>query len=186
MEAKTKKKILIWGIIILVLLNLSSLATIWYHRYQYAHTYPNNMAWKHRQQQQELRRQNKQGHIHYLSKDLNLSDTQQLVFDSIWHYYAGQRLELEKQLETKRQEMSTLLSQQQIDTAAFHRLSASQAELMQELNHSMLAMNMALRKNLTASQMQSFLQKVERLNSRRGSRYSSRHRNQVKKSKSEK
>ncbi len=183
MEAKTKKTILRWGIIILVLLNLSSLATIWYHRYQYAHTYPGSERYRHYQEQRELRRQNKTGHTHYLSKDLNLSTQQQQVFDSIWHYYAGKRLELEKQLEARRQQMSKLLSEQELDTSAFHTLSARQAQLMQELNQSMLAMNMALRQNLTAEQMQGFLQKIERLNRKRGG--ATRHRGNTRKNKSD-
>jgi len=105
-----------------------------------------------------------------MSRGLDLSSTQQDKFDSIWNQYSVIRRDVEKEMENNRQKMSLLMSDIDIDTNEFNKLSANQGILMQELDHSMINMNMALRTTLTDEQLKAFLTKVETMSKRMRSR----------------
>ena len=171
MEAKTKRNLTIWGVILLVLLNVTSLATIWYHRYQYGNT---RMDRRHevRSLNQHKQVRAKRGSVRtlYMSRGLELNTSQQEKFDSIWNQYSAIRRDVEEEMVKNRREMSLIISEINIDTTKFNELSANQGILMQELDHSMITMNMALRTTLNDDQLKAFLAKVETMSNRMRSR----------------
>jgi vesicle coat complex subunit len=172
MEAKTKRNLIIWSVVILVLLNITSLATIWYHRYQYGNTRMDRRSNAKSMNQDNKQMKSRRGSAitAYISKGLELTDAQQHEFDSIWNKYTTLRHEAEKEMDYNRQKMGLLMSKIDIDTNEFNKLSAKQGILMQELNHSMISMNLALRGSLNEDQLELFLTKVEKMGKRRSAR----------------
>ena len=168
MEAKTKRSLIIWGVALLVLLNVSSLGTIWFHRYQFKHDrMSRNISERGMDKRSNRPMRHIQGNSSPFARGLDLSDAQQLKFDSIWHYYNNIRKEIELEMRENRQEMGIIMSNDVIDTIAFYAISAQQNDLMLVLDHSMVNMNLALRNNLNSEQMELFLRKIEKLNNRK-------------------
>jgi Spy/CpxP family protein refolding chaperone len=168
MEAKTKRNLIIWGIVFLVLLNVSSLGTIWYHRYQFRHN-KMSMSLKDRMPDKRTNRtiRHRSGSPAMLTRELDLSDKQQQKFDSIWRYYNDLRQEIEKEMEANRREMGIIMSKADVDTSSFYAMSGLQSKLMLSLDHSMVNMNLALRATLNNEQMMSFLKRIEMMNKRK-------------------
>jgi len=165
METKTKKNLIIWGIILLVLLNVSSLGTIWYHRYQFNKNIHEKVV-RDNARRSPASRERQQGPPSFLIKDLSLSDDQMQEFSSIWAKHGIQRRELEVKMDENRTAMGEILSKPQLDSAAFLRISARQIVLMQELDYAMLDMNRELRSILNEEQLERFLGRLDRLNKR--------------------
>jgi hypothetical protein len=168
MEAKTKRNLIIWSVIFLVLLNISSLGTIWYHRYQFRHNKMNiSLREKAPDRKNQRAMQRNPGNPTFITKTLNLSDDQQKKFDSIWFQYNDRRQAIEEEMEANRSEMGSIMSKADLDTSSFYKISSSQTTLMLALDHSMIDMNLALRSTLNNEQMDSFLKRIEMLNKRR-------------------
>ena len=165
MEAKTKRNLIIWGIVFLVMINISSLGTIWYHRYQFKHDRMNKSS---REKMMDKRSQKmfRRGPV-VLTRGLDLSELQRQEFDSIWKYYNKIRISVEERMEDNRKKMGAIMSKEKIDTSSFYAMSASQSRLMLELDHSMVNMNLALRSILNNEQIEVFLNRIEMLNKRR-------------------
>jgi len=168
MEAKTKRNLIIWGIVFLVLLNISSLGTIWYHRYQFRENRENSSFREKvidRKSQRTMR--HRQGGATIITRGLDLSDDQQDAFDSIWKHYNNTRQVIQQEMEENRREMGVIMSKEAIDTSSFYAMSSVQSQLMLALDHSMIDMNLALRSALNSDQMDSFLSRIEMLNKRK-------------------
>ena len=168
MEAKTKRNLIIWGIVFLVLLNVSSLGTIWYHRYQFSHNKV-SMNLKDRVTDKRTNRtmRHRSGSPAMLTRELDLSDKQHQEFDSIWRHYNDIRRSIEEEMEANRQKMGVIMSKAEVDTSSFYAMSATQSELMLALDHSMIDMNLALRGTLNNEQMVSFLKRMEMMNKKK-------------------
>jgi len=106
------------------------------------------------------------GRTNYMSRGLDLTTAQQDKFDSIRNHYSSIRRDVEQEMEKNRQAMGGLMSTVNIDTNKFNELSADQGILMQELDHSMINMNLALRTTLNDEQLKTFLAKVETMRKR--------------------
>jgi hypothetical protein len=170
METKTKRSLIIWGIVILAILNVSSLGTIWYHRYQFKTeklTRVNNER-GHQRMQNRADRMHKRPPV--LSRGLGLTSAQESKFDSIWKEHAIEKRNIEKQMNSNRNALGKILSAQSLDTMAYMEISQMQTDLMRDLNKSMLGMNKELRKTLNEEQLKLFLEKMEQLNRRMNSR----------------
>ena len=109
----------------------------------------------------------KQGSSAFITRGLNLSDTQQDDFDSIWVLYNDKRQVIEQEMEVNRREMGKIMSKEDIDTSSFYAMSSVQSKLMLALDHSMIDMNLALRSTLNSDQVESFLGRIEMLNKRK-------------------
>ena len=95
MEARTKRNIAIWAIIILVLLNISSLATIWYHRYQFKQQQFAEANRRFEGRSEAMAR--RAGKLPpFISEGFDLSAEQKITLDSIWHHFNSQRTNLEE------------------------------------------------------------------------------------------
>ena len=108
----------------------------------------------------------KAGSPAFLTRELDLSDKQQLEFDSIWRQYNDIRQALEEEMETNRRQMGGIMSKVDADTSSFYAISAIQSDLMLALDHSMVDMNLALRATLNNEQMMTFLKRIEMMNKR--------------------
>ena len=124
METKTKRNFIIWGVVFLVILNISSLGTIWYHRYQFTHNrmQRNSMENSPRKRSQRAQSGNHRGPS-ILTKDLDLSDKQNQRFDSVWQHYSKFRRGLETKMESNRKEMGLIMLKEEIDTSAVEDLN---------------------------------------------------------------
>ena len=102
METKTKKTLVIWTIALLIVLNLSSLATIWYHRYQFK----KSKSIEQRDQRLESRRggrfQRSGKMPSFIEKSLNLSKDQEVIIDSIWSQFHIQKRTIEDSMDQNR------------------------------------------------------------------------------------
>ena len=153
MEAKTKRNITIWAIVLLIVLNISSLSTIWYHRYQFR---------KSMQAEQRDRRINDRRDIRpndrgkrmppFIVKGLDLSDQQKVTIDSIWKYFENKRTILEDSMDQNRRKMFALMAEEELDTSVYEEISATQMALFREMNDTMFKMNREVRTNLTDEQ----------------------------------
>ncbi len=171
METKTKRSLIIWGIVILAILNVSSLGTIWYHRYQFKTeklTRVNNER-GHKRMPNRTDRMRKRPPV--LSRGLGLTKEQELKFDSIWSEHAVAKRALDKKMNANRNSLGKILSAPSLDTVAYMEISQLQTDLMNEVNNSMLRMNMELRKTLNEEQLKAFLEKMDHLNKRMNSRF---------------
>ena len=169
MEAKTKRNLIIWGIVFLVLLNISSLGTIWYHRYQFKYNRVNSGAIKEKMMDKRTHStmRHRQGRPTAFTRGLNLTDIQEQKFDSIWAHYNNKRQAIEEEMEANRREMGIIMSSDKLDTTVFYAMSSVQSQLMLDLDHSMIDMNLALRSTLDSEQMTAFLKRIEMLNKRK-------------------
>jgi len=168
MEAKTKRNLIIWSIVFLVVLNISSLGTIWYHRYQFRENKANNSFRENvmeRKSHKTIR--HRQASSAIITRGLDLSEAQKDTFDSIWVYYNDKRQVIQQEMEENRRKMGIIMSNEDIDTSSFYAMSSIQSELMLALDHSMIDMNLALRSTLDSEQMDSFLKRIEMLNKRK-------------------
>ena len=168
MEAKNKRNLVIWGVLLLVILNISSLGTIWYHRYQFKNERGDKTYGRKQMPSERERpsRGNSRGG-RAIGRGLDLTSEQQLQFDSIWQYYNGRRDSIESKLEINRNKMGSIMSSPIVDKEAYYNFSAYQVELIQGLDKTMIDMNLALRESLSADQTKLFLNKIESLNKRR-------------------
>jgi hypothetical protein len=167
METKIKRNLIIWGVILLVVLNISSLSTIWYHRYQYNHNRLSKTSLVKRMSERNKRHTKySQKGANFIAKGLDLAADQRQDFDSIWLLYTGKRNEIEHQMQINHRQMAIVMNQMAIDTMAFNKISAGQANLMLELNHSLMEMNLALRSILNEDQLKLFIERVGALNKR--------------------
>jgi len=172
MEAKTKRNLIIWSIVFLVLLNISSLGTIWFHRYQFRHNKMNrNFIDKTKDERSRGTRRHRLASTAGFTSGLDLTDLQQQKFDSIWRYYNDIRQDIEDEMETNRQKMGKIMSEEEIDTSSFYRLSSLQTKLMATLDRTMIDMNLAFRSNLNPEQKTVFLQRIEKINKRKSMRH---------------
>jgi uncharacterized membrane protein len=167
METKTKRNLIIWSIVFLVLLNISSLGTIWYHRYQFRQNKANNSFREKVMDRKSYRTMRQRQGSSVIARGLDLSDAQQEDFDSIWIYYNDKRQMIQQEMEENRREMGIIMSKEDLDTSSFYAVSSVQSKLMLALDHSMINMNLALRSTLTSDQMEPFLKSIEMLNKRK-------------------
>lgn len=168
MEAQTKKNLIVWGIIILVVLNLSSLGTIWYHRYNFKRDILNRDNIE-RRMPRDGTRGSRQGQrsIYYLSRDLNLSEEQQGQFNAIWEQHLEQRTNIAQEMSMNRKEMIKIMSLPEVDTSRYKELAGLQAELILLMDKAMMDMNLELRQVLNNDQLPLFLNKIGQMNQRR-------------------
>jgi uncharacterized membrane protein len=166
METKTKRNIVIWAIIVLVLLNISSLGTIWYHRYQFK---------KVRQTERQDRRfdgrrpseNRRMGQIPpFMLKGMALSAEQKADLDSTWRYFNSKRRVLEDSMNSNRRRMFDIMMNETLDTGLYEVLSAKQSGIMRELNDTMLKMNRTMRTNLTEEQQKVLSDNMQRIKNR--------------------
>ena len=163
METKTKRNLVIWSIVLLVVLNISSLATIWYHRYQFRK--------ENRAERFERRGRNMpDGAPHrfrqmppFLTETLDLSEKQHHDLDSIWFHYNNQRRLLEDSMNRIRAEMFNILMEKSLDSGLYENLSGQQTRLLKELNDTMLEMNRTIRDNLSEDQQNAYAEKMEEM-----------------------
>ena len=167
METKSKRNLLIWSVILLVLLNLTSLATIWFHRFQNKASFERTEKVNRHVGDKKRSINNSDRLSKYLGRDLHLTSDQRQKFDSTWSYYAVQKLDYEQQLHSNRFEMSEIMSEINPDTTQFYTLSLEQGKILQQLDRSMLSLNIAMRETLDTDQMETFRQNIKKLNSRR-------------------
>jgi uncharacterized membrane protein len=174
MEPKTKRNLAIWSIIVLVLLNLSSLATIWYHRYQFT---------KQQRVEQRSRRfdnryeamERRIGRIPpFISEAIDLSPKQKEELDSIWRHFNNKRRTLEDSMNQNRRRMFHVMMAAELDTSRYEELSEAQTSLLKQLNYTMLTMNRSIRGNLTDEQQKAMTEKMTEM--RRGATRERRHR----------
>jgi len=168
METTTKRNLIIWSIVILVILNITSLGTIWFHRYRFN---AEKVARSPRDKMINHRSNNTADHrsrsTTFLTRNLDLSPLQKEAFDSIWQYYNVLRKDIEQQMEENRENMGMIMSSEELDTSAFYGLSALQAQHIANLDRSMLEMNIALRTTLNLKQRQLFIKRIEAINNRK-------------------
>ena len=166
METKTKKNLVIWGVVLLVVLNVTSLGTIWYHRYQFKNERVKRENAVRDNGRRMQSREHRQGVPPFLIKDLALTDEQKKKFSSIWDEHGTQRRTIEGRMNENRAAMSEVLSGSTLDSTTFLNISSDQVVLMQELDYTMLEMNRELRKILNNEQLDEFLGRLDRLNKR--------------------
>jgi Spy/CpxP family protein refolding chaperone len=100
-------------------------------------------------------------------RELDLSEDQKKNLDSIWQHFNGQRKILEESMDNNRIRMFGVMMDEKLDTARYEELSENQANLIRELNDTMLAMNRQIRANLSEGQQKVLTEKMQEIRTRR-------------------
>lgn len=166
METKTKRTLIIWAIIVLVLLNISSLGTIWFHRYQFKKSRQTESQDRRFEGRRSGENRRMKQMPPFLLRGIDLAAKQKTSLDSIWVLYNGQRRMLEDSMNSNRTELFNIMMQETLDTGLYEELSDRQAGIMRELNDTMLNMNRTIRGQLTEEQQTILLENMQNLRSR--------------------
>jgi hypothetical protein len=173
MEKSSKRKILIWVVIILVIINISSLATIWFHRIQNKRTNRTEIRDQRvpRETRNRDRRNNGQDMRREFSRrfqnDLNLTDTQSTAVDSIHSHYFDQRRELTQNLAALKSKLDEELASVQLDQDSLDMLITEQSSYFNDLNNNAVQMNLAIRTVLNEEQVKSYTSTLKKERTRR-------------------
>lgn len=167
METKTKKNLAIWAIALLIILNLSSLGTIWFHRYQFKK--------ERRVEQKDRRLESRRGPMNertrrmpqFIEKSLNLSKDQKSTLDTIWNHFDTKKRVIEDSMNSNRAKMFDIMMEENLDSGMYEELSETQSTLFRELNDTMLEMNRSVRANLSDEQKQTLTEKMKEMRKRR-------------------
>ena len=166
METRTKRNITLWVVVLLIVLNISSLATIWYHRYQFSQRRSLELPEQRLNRRADAMNRRMRQMPPFLIKDLALSAKQQATLDSIWSHYNGQRRILEDSMDRNRVSMFSVMMAERLDTGRYEELSEKQSQIMRELNSTMLGMNRAIRVNLTDEQQEILTERMQDIRTR--------------------
>lgn len=152
----------------MVLLNLSSLGTIWYHRYNFKRDTRQHERFE-RRAHLNARGGERRDHrsVQFLFGDLNLSEKQQQKFREIWEEHIERRKGIAQEMEANRRDMGEIMSFTEVDTIKYMELANRQADLILMMDKAMVDMNLEFRKVLSEDQLPLFLKKIEQLNQRR-------------------
>ena len=179
MEKSSKRKILIWAVIILMIINISSLATIWFHKVQYKRM--NRTEIGDRRAPRETRNGDRRNNGKDMRREfsrrfqnhLNLTDAQATTVDSIHSHYFEQRRELTKKLADLKSKLDEELASVQLDQDSLDMLITQQSSYFNDLNNNAVQMNLAIRSVLDEEQVKSYIQTLKKERTRRqGSRRS--------------
>lgn len=165
MEAKTKRSITIWVVVVLVILNISSLATIWYHRYQFRQQRLAQVERRFDGRNEVMNRRRSQMPP-FITEALELSPEQKNTLDSIWSHFNFKRQLLEDSMEQNRRQMFRFMMAANLDTGKYEELSENQTRMLRELNYTLLEMNRTIRANLTEDQQNTMIEKMEKMQQR--------------------
>lgn len=170
MESKTKRQLLIWAVAILVIVNIASLGTIWYHkisdraRWHERSDYSEKMARKRMSNKADFKRQ----WAEKMHKSLNLEDQQAMDFDSIWSYYSEERKANFRKMGDLKRILDKELTREVLNQDTIDLLLQQQTDLFKAGNDQIVEMNMALRDILTEEQRVKYSSYMEKIQKRRG------------------
>ena len=172
MEKKNKRQLLIWAIVVLVIINISSLSTIWFKRVQYNRTGRVEMRdqREHRRpaEMEERRRgEMREKFSQRFQKELDLSESQSNAVDSIHNLYFEQRRLLTQELAELKSKLDASLASTNLDEDSLNYLVEMQSASFTALNENAVQMNLAVRSVLNEDQIESFTATLNKTNKRR-------------------
>ena len=158
-------------VIILVVVNVSSLVTIGYHRYQYKQKRTAEMR-DGRSKDDHIkhsRREMKKFSERY-QESLNLSALQRQQMDSIQTHYEQQRQEASREMGQLRKALGQALAEPEVGQQVVHELSQQQAILFSQINENTIALNLAIRSILEPGQISAYIDQLKNMERRREER----------------
>lgn len=173
MEKSSKRKILIWAVAILIIINISSLATIWFHRIQNKRTSRTEIRDQRppSEERNRDRRNNGQDMRREFSRRfqnaLNLTAVQSTAVDSIHSHYFEQRRVLTHKLADLKSKLDAELASEQLDQDSLDMLITQQSSYFNDLNNNAVQMNLAIRSVLDEEQVKSYTQTLKKERTRR-------------------
>lgn len=167
METKTKRNLAIWAIALLIILNLSSLGTIWFHRYQFKK--------ERRIEQKDRRSEGRRGPMNqrmrgmppFIEKSLDLTTEQKTTLETIWNHFDTKKRAIEDSMNINRVQMFDIMMEEDLDSGLYEELSEKQSALFRQLNDTMLEMNRSVRANLSEEQKHTLTEKMKEMRKRR-------------------
>ena len=164
MENATKRKIWIWVVIILVVVNVTSLATIGYHRYQVRHKNTAEMRdGRAKADRYQQRKGERRTYSERYRQALNLSELQTGQMDSIQSYYEQERRKVSREMGQLRRELSQELTKVTINQTRLIELSEEQALLFNKMNENTITLNMAIRSILLPEQIPAYIEQLKKM-----------------------
>ena len=164
MERKTKRQLLVWSIIILILINIASLGTIWFNKFGNRHR-GHDRGWASERFERGRDGQkgfSKRDRLKKLHNALGLSEEQSKSVDSVFDIHAeSRRINMEKMAEMK-QALNDELRQSELNQEMIDSLLQKQTELFEEGNNQIIKLSMSLREILTEEQRVKFSDYMER------------------------
>ncbi len=115
-----KKRLVFWGIILLVVMNLSSLATVWWQKHMRPGPPPGGMD--------EPRRAR-----HILKKELGLTDSQSKQFERIQHQHRRNSEEIHENMKNLKHDLFAQLAVDSIDEDKIEQLTLKIGQAQSEL-----------------------------------------------------
>jgi len=168
MTSILKKRAIVWGIIVLVVVNISSLATIWFHKYQgRRHHAGYYVAPKSRLRQEGQHMSISHRFERVLKRELNLSDFQITQLDSIKTTLKLRAPKEGSDIINTRKALADAMSKPIVDTILVEQLLAQEVAKFEKMNRAMVDMNFAIRSILNKEQLSDFLKLLEEMKERR-------------------
>lgn len=166
MEKSTKRRILIWSIIVLVIINVASLGTIWFHKFGPRHKGRQvERVDRHRSSSRDF---SKTDRIRKLHQALKLDNSQSEKFDSIFESHAEARRSNLKKMGELKKLLNDELRQGELNQDTIDLLLLQQVDLFKEGNNQIVEMNLALRELLSNEQREKLSKYMDNARSRRG------------------
>jgi hypothetical protein len=171
MENAKIRKILIWAVILLVIVNITSLASIWYHRFQFRQMKSTEMRDRRQGVDRITRRRGEMKKFSERYKEsLGLTAGQSKKVDSIHSQYDNERRQIAKEMGKLRRALGTELMAAEIDQDTLRYFSERQSQLFSRMNGNTIDMNIAIRSVLLPEQVPSYIKQLKKLERRRNSR----------------
>lgn len=170
MDNSRKRKLLVWAMIVLVIVNITSLASIWYHRFQFRQMRSTEMR-AHRQDADRFTKRNSEikKFSERYSESLHLNENQSKEIDSIHLRYGKERRQIGMEMGKLKKALGEKLTADDINQDSLQALSEQQSILFNRMNQNTIDMNIAIRSVLQPDQIPAYIDQLKKLEQRRNS-----------------
>ena len=154
MDYFTKKRLVIWGFVILIIMNLTDIATIGYYRFFRSPV------------KVEYRKYYRKGRCPI--EEIDMTDNQIDQLKNIRHAFNTKSEKVVKDLQQKRMSIIAELSKEEPDTAELNKLAEEMGELHAALKKETIAHLLKLKQTLSSEQHKKFIGMYHTMFEKRG------------------
>lgn len=165
MEKRTKKQLLIWGVVVLIIMNIASLGTIWFHKFDRGNMRErgeNRLERSNRSRQHSPERMKREW-TSRMHRALDLEAQQAAEFDSLFFHFEKLRRTNRSDMGELRKILDKELAKEMLNQDTIDLLIKQQSELFTKGNTHIVDMNMALREILTIEQREKYSKHMEKV-----------------------
>jgi len=147
MKPEIKNSLLLWSVIILIIINVSSLGTMWYHK---------SSRSKRARVTHSQRQAPRQQRGNSMSEKLALSDGQKNAFDSLYKLHRSNSSKLMAEMRKNREAMQTLVMSESVELDSIKSLNYKNSQIYEALSWGQLEMHRNRMQILNAEQQKKY------------------------------